>query len=303
MHTFKPYSLRHSDLLYEDIPLEIREQIIVLIINALGSCSSFYDMTLYCYHNSHSDEVYRRICKTLRKEYGLFTLYAHSTSYLDEISNLLLKTDDKRKHIDAIELAFKYIDTYLRTYEVTLGLEPDKAISELNNIFHDHDLKYRYENGRIVRLRRIKRLKNIRYYLYSPGEYGFVEYDLMEAYNRLMLNDFARVVSECHAVFRRVLIRIHERKGIVYHEQDSLNTLMANLMTRGVISAEYERKFHFLSNVLESEIFPPIAQEKSHHHYVMMLRISEELACSIYYLTERSIFFLTQRAEEDDVVT
>ncbi|MCD3113859.1 hypothetical protein GFK27_21900, partial [Salmonella enterica subsp. enterica serovar Enteritidis] len=42
-------------------------------------CSSFYDMTLYCYHNSHSDEVYRRICKTLRKEYGLFTLYAHSS--------------------------------------------------------------------------------------------------------------------------------------------------------------------------------------------------------------------------------
>ncbi|HFW0040711.1 TPA: hypothetical protein ACJXDS_004480, partial [Salmonella enterica subsp. enterica serovar Enteritidis] len=27
MHTFRPYSLRHSDLLYEDIPLEIREQI------------------------------------------------------------------------------------------------------------------------------------------------------------------------------------------------------------------------------------------------------------------------------------
>ncbi|HFW0204502.1 TPA: hypothetical protein ACIBDB_004583, partial [Salmonella enterica subsp. enterica serovar Newport] len=25
MHTFRPYSLRHSDLLYEDIPLEIRE--------------------------------------------------------------------------------------------------------------------------------------------------------------------------------------------------------------------------------------------------------------------------------------
>ncbi|KJT45783.1 iicA, partial [Salmonella enterica subsp. enterica serovar Heidelberg str. RI-11-013374] len=92
------------------------------------------------------------------------------------MSNLLLKTDDKRKHIDTIELAFNYIDTYLRTYEVTLGLEPDKAISELNNIFHEHGLKYRYENGRIVRLRRIKRLKNICYYLYSPGEYGFVEY-------------------------------------------------------------------------------------------------------------------------------
>ncbi|EDI9445876.1 hypothetical protein MPS12_003990, partial [Salmonella enterica] len=86
MHTFRPYSLRHSDLLYEDIPLEIREQIIVLIINTLGACTSFYDMTLYCYHNSHSDEVYRRICKTLRKEYGLFTLYAQSTSYLDELS-------------------------------------------------------------------------------------------------------------------------------------------------------------------------------------------------------------------------
>ncbi|MDI8954254.1 hypothetical protein MJO10_29190, partial [Salmonella enterica subsp. enterica serovar Anatum] len=45
----------------------------------------------------------------LRKVYGLFTLYAHSTSYLDEMSNLLLKTDDKRKHIDTIELAFTAI--------------------------------------------------------------------------------------------------------------------------------------------------------------------------------------------------
>ncbi|CBY94388.1 hypothetical protein SENTW_0308 [Salmonella enterica subsp. enterica serovar Weltevreden str. 2007-60-3289-1] len=53
--------------------------------------------------------------------------------------------------------------------------------------------------------------------------------------------------------------------------------------------------------MLESEIFLPMAPEKSHHHYAMMLRISEELACSIYYLTERSIFFLTQRAEEDSV--
>lgn len=302
MHTFRPYSLRHSDLLYDDIPLEIREQIIGLIINTLGSCSSFYDMTLYCYHNSHSDEVYRRICKTLRKEYGLFTLYAHSTSYLDEMSNLLLKIDDKRKHIDIIEITFKYIDTYLRTYEVTLGLEPDKAISELNSLFHAHDLKYRFENGRIIRLRRIKRLKNIRYYLYSPGEYGFVEYDLMEAYNRLMLNDFPCVVSECYAVFRRVLIRIHERKGLSYHEKDNLKALMAHLVASGVVSAEYEHRFHFLSDVLESQIFPPATKEKPHHHYVMMLRISEELACSIYYLTERSIFFLTQRAEENDGV-
>lgn len=104
MHTFRPYSLRHSDLLYEDILPEIREQIIELIINTLGSCSSFYDMALYCYHNSHSDEVYRRICKTLRKEYGLFSLYAHSTSYLDEISNLLLKQDDKENILILLSL-------------------------------------------------------------------------------------------------------------------------------------------------------------------------------------------------------
>ncbi|MDI8954437.1 hypothetical protein MJO10_33215, partial [Salmonella enterica subsp. enterica serovar Anatum] len=44
-----------------------------------------------------------------------------------------------------------------------------------------------------------------------------------------MRNDFACVVRECHAAFRSVILRIHERKGIVYHEQDSLNTLMANL--------------------------------------------------------------------------
>lgn len=68
------------------------------------------------------------------------------------------------------------------------------------------------------------------------------------------------------------------KKSIVYHEKDNLNTLMANLMEKDIISAECAR--------IESEIFPPIAQEKSYYHYVMMLRISEELACSIYYLTE-----------------
>ncbi len=35
------------------------------------------------------------------------------------------------------------------------------------------------------------------------------------------------------------------RKGIVYHEQDGLNTLMTNLMARGVISAEYAQNFIF----------------------------------------------------------
>ncbi len=70
---------------------------------------------------------------------------------------------------------------------------------------------------------------------------------------------------------------------------------------QGVMSGEYANKLRFLSNVLESEIFLPMAPEKSPHHYAMMLRISEELACSIYYLTERSIFFLTRRAEEDSV--
>ncbi|ECG8589555.1 hypothetical protein FNI11_07280 [Salmonella enterica subsp. salamae] len=302
MHIFRPYSIRHSDLLYEDIPVEVREQLVELIINTLGNCVSFYDMTLYSYHNSHSDEIYRRICKTLRKEYGLFTLYAHSTSYLDEISNLLLRTEDKRKHVDVIELTFKYIDTYLRTYDVALGLDPDKAISELNRIFYEHNLKYRFENGKIIRLRRIKRLKNIRYYLYSPGEYGFIEYDLMQAYHRLMLNDFTQVLSECYQAFRKVIIRIHEKKGIVYHEEDNLETLMKNLMAKGVISVEYEHKFNFLIHALESEIFPPVAKEKPNHHYVMMLRISEELACSIYYLTERCIFFITQRTEEGNDV-
>lgn len=98
------------------------------------------------------------------------------------------------------------------------GLELDKVISELNNIFYEYSLKYCYENGRIVRLCRIKWFKNICYYLYFSGEYGFVEYDFMEVYNCLIFNDFFCVVKECYVVFRSVFFRIYERKGIVYYE-------------------------------------------------------------------------------------
>ncbi len=39
---------------------------------------------------------------------------------------------------------------------------------------------------------------------------------------------FACVVENVMQPSEAILLRIHERKGIVYHEQDSLNTLMAN---------------------------------------------------------------------------
>lgn len=48
----------------------------------------------------------------LCKEYGLFILYVYLMLYLDEMSNLLLKIDDKRKYIDIIEFVFNYIDIY-----------------------------------------------------------------------------------------------------------------------------------------------------------------------------------------------
>ncbi|SUI11049.1 putative cytoplasmic protein [Salmonella enterica subsp. enterica serovar Gallinarum] len=61
MHTFRPYSLRHSDLLYEDIPLEIREQIILLIINTLGNCSSFIIVIL----TKFIEEYVKRCAKSM----------------------------------------------------------------------------------------------------------------------------------------------------------------------------------------------------------------------------------------------
>lgn len=78
----------------------------------------------------------------LCKEYGLFILYVYLMLYLDEMSNLLLKIDDKRKYIDIIEFVFNYIDIYFWIYEVMFGLELDKVISELNNIFYEYGLKY-----------------------------------------------------------------------------------------------------------------------------------------------------------------
>ncbi len=53
---------------------------------------------------------------------------------------------------------------------------------------------------------------------------------LWKRINRLMLNDFACVVRNVMQPSEAFFSEFDERKGIVYHEQDSLNTLMANLI-------------------------------------------------------------------------
>jgi hypothetical protein len=132
---------------YEDIPNELRIQIVHIIRDTLGIDRQYSNKT---------KQAYRYIKNALCREYGVFDLTEHARSDEDDIFNFFLDCDDYEQTLDVVELAFQYIDSVTRKpqyfQEVLRKCEPNDAINELNARFKEHGVGYQYETGQLVKI-------------------------------------------------------------------------------------------------------------------------------------------------------
>ena len=148
---------------YDTIPKELRAQVVHIMNDASKVIGDYAN-----------NKIYESIHETLRREYGLFTLYPTSPSqrkvnHSDLVINFFLQTEEIEKAIDVIELFFQEIDqfvssnkNYVRNKQNTLpdseiakrdelqflsGItakcrQCEESIDELNQRFREHGVGY-----------------------------------------------------------------------------------------------------------------------------------------------------------------
>ena len=130
---------------YTNIPPALRVQAIQLIQEIIGSPESTYNSQGIC-----TEDIHNALCR----EYGVFSLYPSTTYDGRAISHFIRNEPEYERCLDAIELAFRHINSTVRTnpqrYKCSLN-NIDDAISELNFRFKEAGVGYQFESGEIVR--------------------------------------------------------------------------------------------------------------------------------------------------------
>jgi hypothetical protein len=138
---------------YDNIPVNLRIQIIHIIGDSIGVSRHSEAVKLY-------DAIHKHLCR----EYGVFRLvklpHPDSIPILEALLSFnslepsLRSLDYLDITLDIIEISFRAIDQVVRRNPFLYGakIHPDQAIAELNQRFLEHNIGYKYSDGKIIRI-------------------------------------------------------------------------------------------------------------------------------------------------------
>lgn len=306
MAIFDLYSKRQKRLrgevsdvyIYDEIPRKLRVQIIHIITETIGKCTSFVNMKTYSYNNNHTDEVYSQICKALRAEYGVFTLSQHSNSYFSEVYDYFLATSEIDECLDVIDLSFRYIDLYVRKYHRSFDGDADTAISELNDRFKENGVGFQFEQSELIRvdsqLIHSEVVKPALTLLSSQPEYAGPLNEFLSAHEHYRNKKYKECLNDCLKSFESLMKAIHVKHGWNYNPTDTASKLINSCLANELIPSYLQSQFTSLKTMLEAGI-PTIRNKNSGHGQgAEVTEVREELVSYMLHLTATNLLFLTQ---------
>lgn len=137
---------------YDHIPNELRVQLVRVFQDAFGR-----DILSRNSSRSTVSEIYTEINVNLAKEYGLFSLGGENENSEVSVHGFLLREKNHERVIDLTEYMLRILDIHIRgNYQysntVKSAINPDEAITEINERFRENGVGYRYENKTIIRV-------------------------------------------------------------------------------------------------------------------------------------------------------
>lgn len=261
MATYNIYSKRQKELrgeipeifTYEEFPDNFRIQVIHILNDAIGSDRIHY---------SNSDDKYKFIHKVLCREYGRLTLSSGS-NYQEKVHNFLIQTQNYEEVIDVIELLLRLIDIIIREdienhkYATNISIEPDEAISELNERFKENGIGYSYEEGNIIRVDSTYIHKEITkpvLSLLSHSKFSGANDEYLKAHQHYRDGRNKECLNDCLKAFESTLKTICREKGWNYKETDTSKKLIQICFTNDLVPTFTQNQFTSLQNLLESGI-------------------------------------------------
>jgi hypothetical protein len=280
---------------YDDLPQELRVQIVHILNGALGDDSYAGD--------SHSAKLYRALHDMLARELGVFQL-GHHRDAKQNFMEFLLNEADVERVMDCVELAFRFVigygDDNSYTYYTKPSQSPTDAVQELNTRFREHGVGFQFESNEIIRVdseflhaEAVKPALSV----VHDKRYAGAEKELLNAHGHYRQGRYEEAITECLKALESTLKVMCAKRRWAYKETDTAKTLLEVCYREGLIPSYLQSEFTSLRGVLESGV-PTIRNKQGGHGTGTSPRnVPEHLAAYVVHLTASSILFLA-RAEQ-----
>ncbi|BAY30314.1 hypothetical protein NIES2107_21580 [Nostoc carneum NIES-2107] len=282
---------------YDDIPNQLRVQIVHIMNDALG-----------VHKLPKTIEIYQAIHKVLCQEYGKF--YLIEKPFFDNLENLnpvvdvinfLLKSQDTNEVIDVIELSFNLLDTVYRntnTKNYTLSkITPDEAISTLNIRFKEHGVGYQYESGQIIRVdSQIIHAEAVKpvLHLLSDTKFQGANEEFLKAHEHYRHGRYKECLVECLKALESTMKTICDSQGWTYQAGDPAKKLINVCFQNNLIPIYLQDQFSSLRQNLETGVPTMRNKNGGHGQGSQPLNVPKHFAGYQLHMTASTILFLIE---------
>lgn len=280
---------------YDEIPQTLRVQIVHIWLDTLGK-------NLY---EGQAHQAYEFIVETLCREYGVFRLPGSkdygNRNYINELSNFLLQEQDTEKVLDAIELSFRIIDNFTRSWNYlhrnNASEAADLAIEELNGRFKEHGIGYQYVQGEIIRidseLIHSEVVKPALALLHNK-EFSGAQQEYLSAYEHYRHGKHKEALNDCLKSFESTMKIICDKRGWRYRPNDTSKALIKVCLDKGLIPSFWQSHYSSLRTLLESSV--PTGRNKlgGHGQGASLVKVPDYLVAYMLHMTAAAIVFLVE---------
>ncbi|WP_222165413.1 STM4504/CBY_0614 family protein [Edaphocola aurantiacus] len=305
MGIFNLFSKRQKELrgevpeiyTYNSISQKLRVQIVHIIDDCFGKNKQYGDDIV--------GEAYKNVYDIICREYGRFQLIENNIgrSQQWEVLNFILEANTEEV-LDVVEVAFKCIktvenkmyDRYL--YNTTVKMNPDEAISELNERFKENGIGYAFE-GEIIRIDSsyihteiVKPTINL---LWNSKFKGANE-EYLKAHEHYRHGRNKECLTEALKAFESTMKIICKERNWTFKDTDTAKALIQTCFLNELVPTFTQNQFTSLKNLLESGI--PTIRNKlgGHGQGYIPQKVDDEMTRYALNLTGANIIFLIEQS-------
>jgi hypothetical protein len=250
---------------YEEIPDELRAQIVHILRDVLGDPSEY---------NSPTEDYYAMIHDALCREYGWLgfpNARSGQSSRTGIILNFIISESTTEQLLDVLELALRVAWNERNDWNYATHAKPKmkagQAIEEINHRFRERGVGYRYESGEMIRVDSefihaevIKPTLN----LLQGNDYSGANEEFLKAHEHYRHRRYKEALNECLKALESTLKTICTRRGWDFDPNATASSLIATVLDHELIPRFLQSHFSGMRSTLEAGV-PTIRNRTSGH--------------------------------------
>lgn len=311
MAIFDTFSKRQKKLLnqgepdpyrYDIFPQALRVQVINLLSQILGNCSTCTDVFGDVHRNEEAAAQWGTIHQTLAHEYGVFQL-ADGRHEQEQCRLFFMQTNKTGECLDFVDLGFRLIwkmEAHHSEQHGAYAKEQEKckqAIQELNYRLREHSMGYQFEEGRIIRVDsqfiHAEIVKPALSLLHDIGFAGASE-EFLQAHEHYRAKRYPEAIAGALKSFESTMKGICDVRKWKYPEGVAAKGLIDVIFSKELIPSSLASQFSGLRSVLESGLPTVRNKQGGHGQGKDPVAIPSHLAAYALHLAASNIVMLLE---------